>query len=179
MLLRPVSWTRESLTCTFTMRSDEFIDESDRVDELVNEMRGVEVEAEVGVSVQGIQRALGRNQVVGDLGGVNFKPELDIDFGEDIHDRLPAAGEVGVTAVIKSCEVGGKKYRFFQTGLPVNPLTTLTPNFAAARAVFLTSSAQRWRTPSGSPSPHSRSDRTEWWRSSMGSSATHCPPGGC
>ncbi len=36
---------------------------------------------------------------------------------------------------------------------PVKPLTTSTPNFWAARAVFFISSAARSLTPAGSPSP--------------------------
>jgi hypothetical protein len=56
-----------------------------------------------------------------------------------------------------------------QIGEPVNPVTTVTPKRAAARAVSFISSAARWRTPSGSPSPHTSGGRTDLWRSSMGS----------
>ena len=41
-----------------------------------------------------------------------------------------------------------------QIGEPVKPVTVVTPSRAAARAVSLSLSAARWRTPSGSPSPH-------------------------
>src|SRR3954468_11703272 len=54
-----------------------------------------------------------------------------------------------------------------QTGDPVNPVTTSTPSCAAARAVSLSLSAARWRTPSGSPSPHTSGGTTPWWRASM------------
>ena len=47
-----------------------------------------------------------------------------------------------------------------------------TPRSLAARAVFLISSAARWRTPSGSPSPQMRDDRMPSWRASIGSSQT-------
>ncbi len=58
--------------------------------------------------------------------------------------------------------------------LPVNPLTTSTPRFAAARAVSFISSAARARTPSGSPSPHTWACRMASCRSSM-RSHTACP----
>ena len=51
--------------------------------------------------------------------------------------------------------------------LPVNPLTILTPNSAAARAVFSISRAALSRTPSGSPSPQTGGGRMAWCRSSM------------
>jgi len=60
-------------------------------------------------------------------------------------------------------------------GLPVKPLTTSTPKARAARAVFLISSAARWRTPSGFPSPQMRAGRMPLWRSSMRASETACP----
>ena len=43
---------------------------------------------------------------------------------------------------------------------PVKPLTTPTPSFCAARAVFFISSMERRRTPSGLPSPQTRGGRT-------------------
>ena len=61
-----------------------------------------------------------------------------------------------------------------QTGEPVNPLTTGTPNAAAARAVSFIRSAARCRTPSGSPSPQISGGRIPLWRASIGS-ATHWP----
>src|SRR3954447_9808977 len=54
-----------------------------------------------------------------------------------------------------------------QTGDPVKPLTVVTPSRAAARAVSLSLSAARWRTPSGSPSPHTPGGTTPRWRASM------------
>jgi hypothetical protein len=42
---------------------------------------------------------------------------------------------------------------------PVKPLTTPTPSFWAARAVFFISSTARWLTPAGSPSPQTYSGR--------------------
>ena len=52
-------------------------------------------------------------------------------------------------------------------GEPVKPVTVVTPSRAAARAVSLSLSAARWRTPSGSPSPHTSGGTTPWWRASM------------
>ena len=50
---------------------------------------------------------------------------------------------------------------------PVKPLTTPTPNFCAARAVFFISSAARLLTPAGSPSPQTCGGRIALCRSSM------------
>ena len=61
-----------------------------------------------------------------------------------------------------------------QTRLAVKPGTTLTPNLAAARAVFFISSAARLRTPSSLPSPKMRAGRIAACRSSM-RSATAWP----
>ena len=66
-----------------------------------------------------------------------------------------------------------------QIGEPVKPVTTSTPSRAAARAVSFIFSAARWRTPSGSPSPHTSSGSTPWWRESIGSHTawpTRCAP---
>ena len=50
---------------------------------------------------------------------------------------------------------------------PVNPLTTDTPSFWAARAVRFISSAARLFTPAGLPSPHTCGGRIDLCRSSM------------
>ena len=52
-----------------------------------------------------------------------------------------------------SWETGGNIATYFQILEPVKPMTVSTPSFWARRAVFFMSSAARWRTPSGSPSP--------------------------
>ncbi|MDQ1171808.1 hypothetical protein QE430_000115 [Microbacterium testaceum] len=70
---------------------------------------------------------------------------------------------------------GGNIATYFQMLEPVNPVTIFTPSFAASRAVFFISSAARCRTPSGSPSPHTRSDTMSRWRWSIGSSQTAWP----
>src|SRR5689334_9586042 len=70
---------------------------------------------------------------------------------------------------------GGNIATVFQIEDPVNPTTVDTPSFAAARAVSFISSAARCRTPSGEPSPQTRSGRIPRCRSSMGSSQTACP----
>jgi hypothetical protein len=49
------------------------------------------------------------------------------------------------------------------------PLTTSTPRSFAALAIFFTSSAQGWRTPSGLPSPQSLFGSTLSCLSSIGS----------
>src|SRR3954451_22548743 len=61
-----------------------------------------------------------------------------------------------------------------QMGEPVNPVTTSTPSWAAARAVSFIRCAARLRTPSGSPSPHTSGGRAARWRSAI--RAAPAPP---
>ena len=51
-------------------------DELDRVDALPEQVAGVEVEAELGPVVEGLEGRLGRVDVEGDLGGMDFQAEL-------------------------------------------------------------------------------------------------------
>ena len=64
---------------------------------------------------------------------------------------------------------------YFQMLEPVKPMTVFTPSLAAILAVFFISSAARWRTPSGSPSPQTESGRMSRCRWSIGSSHTAWP----
>lgn len=70
---------------------------------------------------------------------------------------------------------GGNMATRCQIEDPVKPMTVSTPKAAAARAVFLISSAALRRTPSGSPSPQMRAGTMPWWRSSIGLSQTAWP----
>ena len=65
--------------------------------------------------------------------------------------------------------VGREAVEHVPVGEPVKPVTVVTPSRAAARAVSLSLSAARRRTPSGSPSPHTSGGTTPWWRASIGS----------
>ena len=68
-------------------------DELDRVDELPEQVAGVEVEAELGPVVERLQGHLGRVDVEGDLGRVDLQAELDAALLEDVEDRVPALGQ--------------------------------------------------------------------------------------
>src|SRR5690606_41687412 len=72
--------------------------EADRVEVLPDEVGGVEVEAVRGPVPDRLQRPHGRRVVVGDLAGVDLVREPDADLVEDVEDRVPAFGEVGVAA---------------------------------------------------------------------------------
>jgi penicillin V acylase-like amidase (Ntn superfamily) len=79
--------------------------------------------------------------------------------------------------------LGGNEYTAGQILLPVKPTTTVrfvrsfkyfctgsgaaSKNARAAVPVSIISFAARWRTPSGSPLPHTRSGRIALWRSSI------------
>lgn len=58
----------------------EGVDEFDGVDALPDEMGGVEVDSKGGVVIEGGQRAIEGDDVVGDFGWVDFECESDIVF---------------------------------------------------------------------------------------------------
>ncbi len=70
---------------------------------------------------------------------------------------------------------GGNCATYGQMLEPVKPTTVSTPSLRATFAVSFSSSAARWRTPSGSPSPHTFEPTIAWWRKSIGSSQTAWP----
>jgi hypothetical protein len=76
-----------------------FADELDRIDKLMNEVAGVEIEAEGRMPADGLQGAVSRNDIVGDLGWMDFQPKFDAILSEDIQDRFPAPGKIGVSPV--------------------------------------------------------------------------------
>ena len=125
------------------------------VEELVLEVRRVEVDPEALAVVERVQRLARGDEVVGDLGRVDLERELHALGVEDVDDRDEALGELLVAALDLREVVGREASRArCQIGEPVKPVTVVTPSRAAARAVSLSFSAARWRTPSGSPSPH-------------------------
>jgi len=77
----------------------EGVDELYRVEELVHEVAGVEVEAERLVIVQRLERPLSGVDVVGDLRRVAFQGEAHALAGEHVEDRLPAGGELLKAAI--------------------------------------------------------------------------------
>ncbi len=128
--------------------------ELDRVDALPQQVAGIEVETEFLAPLDGRQRALGGDQVEGDLGGMDFEGELHAALAEHVEDRMEPLGEQLEARVDHGSGVGGNEYSRCQMLEPVNPLTTPTPSRCAARAVFFSSSAARALTPAGLPSPH-------------------------
>ena len=84
---------------TWKMRSGERIDEHHRVDELVDQVARVEVEAERRMMADGLERSGRRNDVVGDLGRMHLQTEAHAFTLEGAHDRQPAVGEVPVAGV--------------------------------------------------------------------------------
>jgi hypothetical protein len=69
-------------------------DEGGRVEELVLEVAGIEVDPEAGAVVERVQRLAGRAEVVGDLGRVDLEGEADALRVEDVDDRAEALGEL-------------------------------------------------------------------------------------
>src|SRR3954468_20544089 len=127
----------------------ELLDEERRVQELRDHVAGVEVQTEARPAPDRVERALGRDEVVRDLGGVDLEREPHALLLEDVDDRVPAFRELLVSAFDTSRSGGGNAYRRCQIAEPVKPTTTTTPNAAAARAVSFIHSAARRLTPSG------------------------------
>ena len=96
-----------------------------------------------------------------------------LDVSPDGVASIASAGRRGddllhVEVVENRPGAGGNIATVCQIDEPVKPTTVLTPNFAAALAVSFISSAARFLTPSGSPSPQIRGDKIPLWRSSIG-----------
>ena len=83
-------------------------DELHVVDALITEVTGVVVKAETLVVTDGVERALGRSNVEGDLGRVHFEAKVDIVLLESFEDRLPALGEIVIT-LLQVGLVGGRE----------------------------------------------------------------------
>jgi hypothetical protein len=56
----------------------------DRIDPLPVEVAGIEVESELLAAAERLESALGGDQIVGDLRGVDLEREADATFGEDV-----------------------------------------------------------------------------------------------
>src|SRR5262249_54901958 len=67
--------------------------ERHRVDELPEQMTGIEIEAKLGPVVERHEGCLRRVEIKGDLRWVDLQREPDAAFLEDIEDRVPALGE--------------------------------------------------------------------------------------
>jgi hypothetical protein len=77
----------------------ELIQKLHRVKQLVDEMAGVEVEAEVRVVIHCFERAFGGDDVIGDFRRVDFQPVTNALFLKDIQNRQPAISEILITGV--------------------------------------------------------------------------------
>jgi hypothetical protein len=82
-------------------------DELHVVDALVAQVRGVVVEAEAPVALDGLDGALGARDVEGDLGRVDLEAEVDVAGLEGLEDRAPALAKSWKPFSQYSCEVGG------------------------------------------------------------------------
>src|SRR5205085_11264789 len=78
------------------------------IDALVAEVRGVVVEAEALVTVDGFDGALGGGGVEGDFGWVDFEREIDVHFVKLREDRLPAVGEI-IETLLPIFLIGGRE----------------------------------------------------------------------
>jgi hypothetical protein len=136
---------------------------------------GVPVEAECLAAADGLQCAQAGVVVVGDLAGVHLVGEAHALPVEHVQDGVPAVGEVLIAGLDDRAGTGGNIATYCQMLDPVNPTTVSTPILRATLAVSLSSSAARCRTPSASPSPHTRLPTMAWWRKSIGSSQTAWP----
>src|SRR5689334_2327439 len=74
-------------------------DEGVAVEELVGEMARVKINTEAGAVADGVERLTGGDEIIGDLGRVNFQAELDPFLVEHVNDRVPAVGKILVAAL--------------------------------------------------------------------------------
>jgi hypothetical protein len=172
----------------------ELAQEREVVDALVAEVARVEVESELRVIAERRERAAGRDDVERDLGRVDLEREDDVLALALGQDRAPCGGELRVAVLdlrLRDRREGVEEvpdrapgeadddgppvrsFRYFATGSGA-----ASKNFRAALTVSIISCVARLRTPSGLPSPQTRSGRIDLWRSSIGSQ-TACPRGGC
>src|SRR4029077_17819971 len=86
----------------------ECADERDRIDHLPVQVAGIEVEAEHRTMVDRLERSLGRVDIEGDLGLMDFQRELDAALLEDVQDGVPAVGEKLETFVNGGVRYGRK-----------------------------------------------------------------------
>ena len=77
----------------------ELVDECNGIDKLVDQMARIEVETEVRMVPDRVERTAGRVDIVGDFGRVYLKPKADTIRGICIHDRCPPIGKVTVANV--------------------------------------------------------------------------------
>ena len=90
------------------------------------------------------ERPLGRVEVEGDLGRMHFQGELHAALAEHVENRIEPLGEQLEAGVDhRLAAPAGTSTSRCQMLEPVKPLTTPTPSFWAARAVFFSSSAAR------------------------------------
>src|SRR6202521_125914 len=87
----------------------ELRDEGARVEELVREVTGIEVDPESGPAPDRVQRLARGHEVVGDLRRMDLEAETDSNLVEDVDDRVPTLGEVGITLFDLGPVVGWKR----------------------------------------------------------------------
>ena len=77
----------------------EFVDKLSRIDKLVDQVAGVKVDAKSRVVVDRGQRTMHGDDIIGDLGGMDFQPKLDAFGLENIKNRRPAVGKILIASV--------------------------------------------------------------------------------
>lgn len=86
----------------------ECLDKGHRIEELVDQVAGIEVDPKGRPPPNRGQGLLSGGDVVGDLGRVDFESELDTNFIEDVEDRVPAIGEI-LVAGLDCCRIVGRE----------------------------------------------------------------------
>ena len=114
----------------------EVVEEKDGVDELRYEVAWIEIEAEAGVVPDGFQGAMSGEDIVGDLGRVDFQGEANLLFLKDLQNGEPAVGEVPVAGVDVALGGGWEEVE-------------LGPDTAAGKAVDRVDSEQPGRLSGG------------------------------
>ena len=86
------------------------------INPLVNKMAGIIVISKSRMVVQGLEGSLGRGNIEGNLGGMDFESEFNTGLLKLIQDGCPAPGKFFKTMVIHFCRYRGKSIEHVPDG---------------------------------------------------------------
>src|ERR1700687_3979594 len=104
-------------------------DECGGVEELVREVAGIEVDAASRSAPDRVERLPGGHEVVCDLGRMDLKAKADSHLVEDVDDRVPTLGEVGIALLDLGPIVGRKRIETVPRRGAGEPLVHLDAEF--------------------------------------------------
>src|ERR1700674_5853510 len=107
----------------------ELRDEGARVEELVREVTGIEVDSESGPAPDRVQRLARGHEVVSDLRRMDLEAEADTHLVEDVDDRVPTLGKVRIALFDLRPIVGWERVEHVPGRRAGEPVHNLDPEF--------------------------------------------------